>query len=155
MKYIKSSTLNNMEILQIGINHHYYPQEQELRNEILLRPIGVLDHAWEMHDAESFHFVAIEHNKLIACVVFRPLDNMSQKTGQLMQMAVDSHLQGKGTGRKLVDELLKFAAKNGFQEVVCHARNNVVGFYEKLGFEVYDQAFEEVGILHRHMKISL
>jgi hypothetical protein len=49
------------------------PNGRELRNKILLRPIGIPDHAWEMHDKKSWHFVAVENDVVIGCVVLVPL----------------------------------------------------------------------------------
>lgn len=146
-----------MEIKRISTEHPLYKQEQNLRNEVLLRPIGVPDHAWEMYDKASYHFLAVDNNEVWGCVVLRPLVNEKHKnsTAQLMQMAVKSNLQSKGIGRKLVDDLLVFAKEEGFEKVICHARNNVVVFYEKLGFQVYGEPFEEVGIQHRHMRMCL
>ncbi|WP_232226215.1 GNAT family N-acetyltransferase [Flavobacterium sp. ACAM 123] len=54
-----------------------------------------------------------------------------------------------------MNELLSFCKVNGIKEVVCHARNNAVSFYLKLGFEIYDDPFTEVDIRHEHMRISL
>lgn len=141
-------------IEQISTKDTYYTAEQGLRNEVLLRPIGIPDHAWEMHDEASWHFVAIEQEQVIGCVVLRPLDAKNTKA-QLMQMAVASEQQGKGIGKLLVQDLLRFSETTGIQEIICHARDNAVAFYLRQGFEIYDEAFEEVGILHRHMHIRL
>jgi hypothetical protein len=35
--------------------------------------IGIPDHAWEMHDKKSWHFVAVENDVVIGCVVLVPL----------------------------------------------------------------------------------
>ncbi|OAB28828.1 Acetyltransferase (GNAT) domain-containing protein [Flavobacterium fryxellicola] len=131
-----------------------YPLETDLRNRILLRPIGIPDHAWEMHDEKAWHFVAIESDTVIGCVVLNPLNPEKTKT-QLMQMAVETAQQGKGIGKLLVQELLSFCETTGIKEVVCHARENAVPFYLKLGFEIYDEPFMEVGMSHYHMKIRL
>lgn len=130
-----------------------YPLEQELRNKILLRPIGIADHAWEMHDKKSWHFVAVENENVIGCVVLVPLDEGKTRT-QLMQMAVETDQQGKGVGKLLVKELLAFSHSIGIKEVVCHARDNAVPFYLGLGFKKFGDPFEEVGIIHYHMGIT-
>lgn len=131
-----------------------YQEERQLRNRVLLRPIGLPDHAWEMKDESSWHFVAVEESRVIGCVVLFPIDGKEQ-TAQLMQMAVESELQGKGIGKLLVNELLKFCKNKGIKEVVCHSRENAVKFYLQMGFEVYDEPFVEVGIPHSHMRLFL
>lgn len=138
----------------IDTKHPFYSLEQELRNIVLLRPIGIPDHAWEMHDEKSWHFVAVENEAVIGCVVLVPLNPEQTKT-QLMQMAVETNQQGKGVGKLLVKDLLAFSKSKGIKEVVCHARDNAVPFYLNLGFEIYDDPFVEVGIQHYHMRINL
>lgn len=138
----------------IATSDALYAREQELRNKILLRPIGIPDHAWEMHDEKSWHFVAVDQGDVIGCVVLVPLDGAKTKT-QLMQMAVETDQQGKGVGKLLVKELLAFSQSIGIKEIVCHARDNAVPFYRSLGFETYGMPFEEVGIQHSHMRREL
>ncbi len=139
---------------RIKTDNQHYLAERELRNALLLRPIGLPDSAWEMHDGESFHFVAMDNDEVVGCVLLYPVPN-SSGCMQLMQMAVVDRLRGKNIGRGLVDELIVFSRVEGFREIVCHARQEAVGFYEKLGFCVYGEPFEEVGIAHRHMRYLL
>ena len=141
-------------IERITIDNPLYQAERELRNKILLRPIGIPDYSWEMYDRKSWHFVALNRDRLIGCVVLVPLDETNHKA-QLIQMAVDKSMQGKGIGSKIVRELLTFAKAQGLTEVTCHARQEAVPFYRKFQFEVYDEPFKEVGLIHRHMKIDL
>ncbi len=131
-----------------------YPKERELRNKILLRPIGVPDYGWEMHDSESFHFVALNGDCVVGCAVLYPLPD-STGDAQLMQMAVADGMQGKGIGGELVNELVNFARGRCFHRIVCHSRQNVVGFYEKLGFVTYGEPFTEVEIPHSRMQFVL
>jgi len=155
----KQSSLNNFgmkksSIIRISAKDPFYESERQLRNRILLRPIGVPDHAWEMNDEKSWHFLAIENDTVIGCVVLFPLDGEKHKA-QLMQMAVESDQQGKGIGKLLVDELLNFCRAKNITEVICHSRSNVVEFYLKSGFEIYGEPFTEVGIPHFNMRINL
>lgn len=143
-----------ISIQLIDTKHALYQAERELRNKILLRPIGVPDHAWEMNDEKSWHFVAVEDNKVIGCVVLVPLNSDQTKT-QLMQMAVETNQQGKGIGKMLVKELLAFSLSKGIKEVVCHSRKDAVPFYLNLGFEIYGEPFVEVGIQHSHMRVNI
>ena len=143
-----------LEIKQITILDPLYQLERELRNKILLRPIGLPDNAWEMKDDKAWHFVATENNNLLGCVILVPIDDKKEKV-QLMQMAVDTNLQGKGIGKLLVIELLEFCKQQGIKEVTCHSRASANDFYKKLGFEIYDEPFDEVGITHNHMRINL
>ncbi len=140
-----------MTIKRISLNDPLYEQERNLRNKILLRPIGVPDYGWEMFDDISWHFTAIENLKVIGCVVLVPIDPKKNKA-QLIQMAVDTPYQGKGIGKSLVKELLKFALDHSIKEIEIHSRAEVVSFYEPFGFKVFGDAFIEAGINHRYMR---
>lgn len=136
-------------IQSITTDNPLYEQERALRNTILLRPLGIPDHAWEMHDEKSWHFVALANHHVVGCVVLVPL---SPYKAQFIQMAVDTSYQGKGIGKKLLRALVDFSVAKGIQELLCHAREAVVPFYTKLGFQVYGDPFTEVGIVHRYMR---
>ena len=142
------------EIIRIEMDNPLYQKERELRNQVLLRPIGIPDFGWEMNDKNSWHFVAVEDAKVIGCVILFPLNEEKSKA-QLMQMAVDNSWQGKGVGKLLVQSLMAFATAVEIKEIEIHSRAEVTTFYEQLGFQVYGEEFEEVGIKHRllHLKI--
>ena len=142
------------QVIQINMDNPLYQKERELRNKVLLRPIGIPDFGWEMNDSKSWHFIALDQNKLIGCVLLLPLDHKKKK-GQLMQMAVDKSWQGKGIGKLLVGSLLAFARKTGLKEIEIHSRSEVTSFYEQLGFQIIGDEFKEVGIKHRYMSLKL
>ncbi len=144
----------SVDIRHIGMEDPLYQQERELRNRILLRPIGIPDFGWEHNDANSWHFVALNQDTVVGCVVLVRLDKEASST-QLIQMAVDEKFQGRGLGKRLVEHLIAFALKNKVNEIQIHAREDVTGFYERLGFEIVGEPFEEVGVKHRHMLMRL
>ena len=47
------------------------------------------------------------------------------------------------------------AAARGFREMTLHARESVVGFYERLGYAAEGSPFIEVTIPHRAMRKTL
>jgi predicted GNAT family N-acyltransferase len=143
-----------MEYAHITTDDPRYAGERDLRNRILLRPIGLPEHAWEMHDGASFHFVATEEGRVVACAVLRPLPDQPG-TAQLLQMAVETAWQGRGVGSELVRHLVNFARSQALREVTCHARETAVSFYRKSGFLEYGEPFAEAGIRHRHMRLAL
>lgn len=56
-----------------------------------------------------------------------------------------------------MEELLRAAGEetNGADRLTLHAQLESIPFYKGLGFEAEGDAFEEAGILHRHMSRSL
>ena len=142
------------DIRRIDMENPLYQKERELRNKVLLRPIGIPDFGWEMNDSVSWHFVAMDKSELIGCVLLVPIDTEISK-GQLIQMAVETDWQGKGIGKLLVRSLIAFAVSQGIKEIEIHSRAEVISFYEQLGFQVFGDEFEEVGVKHRmlHLKV--
>lgn len=146
--------MQGTDIRQITMESPLYQQERDLRNRILLRPIGIPDFGWEKNDTRSWHFAAVRENKVIGCVVLVRLDENGRKT-QLIQMAVETEFQGHGIGRELVKELVSFARAQKVEEIQIHARIEVTAFYERLGFKIVGEPFDEAGIQHRHMIMHL
>ncbi|MCW3462812.1 GNAT family N-acetyltransferase [Chitinophaga nivalis] len=130
----------------------------ELRNEVLRKPLGLtFSEAYlqqEMNDVFIGGFLAVTDQPpvLAGCCILTPVD---ENTVQLRQMAVSPLLQGKGAGREIIAFAEQYAIRNGFNILTMHARNEAIGFYQKLGYETFGEAFTEVGILHMEMKKQL
>jgi predicted GNAT family N-acyltransferase len=138
----------------ITVDDALYAEELELRFRVLREPLG---HARAdvpfPFERESLHLVAIEPAGSVAgCVLFHPETSIS---GRLFQMAVVPRCQGQHVGHKLVRALEAELTQRGFQQVHLHARENVVPFYERLGFAAFGEPFVEVSVRHRHMQKSL
>lgn len=56
--------------------------------------------------------------------------------GQVRFMAVHPQAQGQGVGRRVLEYLEATARQQGLTEVVLHAREQAVPFYERLGYTV-------------------
>ena len=141
---------NDLQIEAITLDNPHYQAERELRNRVLLRPIGLPDHAWEQKDPDCVHLVAV-NPKVVGCVLLWP----NGLEGQLLQMAVEPNLQGQGVGRLLVEALLKAARERELQNIFCHSRYQVRQFYARLGFREVGPIFQEVGLDHVRMELSL
>lgn len=141
-------------ILEIHGEHEAYAGERELRYQELRRPLGMPRGSEEYrHEAACRHVVALAGaDQVIGCVLFHP---DGEGGGRLLQMAVARAHQGRGQGRRLVRALEAILAADGVHAITLHARDHAVGFYERLGYAVFDAAFEEVGIVHRRMRRSL
>jgi predicted GNAT family N-acyltransferase len=70
-------------------------------------------------------------------------------------MAVEPARQGTHVGQALVRELEQEVSRRGFRTVTLHARETAVGFYARLGYQVFGEPFTEVGVPHRHMRREL
>ncbi len=138
-----------------------YEQECALRDAVLLRPIG-LSMEWFLReypiDARAEHFVAVfDHPsgpRVVGCALLIP-DYPDPGVGKLMQMAVDLQRQGEGIGRRLVVELERRAfGELALREIFCHARDDAMGFYARLGWRTDGEQFTEAGVPHHRMCLS-
>ena len=62
-------------------------------------------------------------------------------------------VRGKGYGLKVMKVAMDVCRERlGCECIVVHAQQQVIGFYEKLGFRVTSDLFDECGILHKSME---
>lgn len=145
--------MSHPTLARITLDDPEYEQALTLRFRVLREPLGIRreDVTYPL-DLGSLHWVAKREGEVVGCVLFHP---EGEKTGRLLQMAVAPALQGQGVGRALVRFLEEEVRARGFEEVTLHARAEKLGFYEKLGYEVYGEPFTEVGLPHRMMRRRL
>jgi predicted GNAT family N-acyltransferase len=139
-----------------------YESERQLRDEVLLKPLGLTVAAFEAAfpgiERRYEHFVALFDHPLglrvVGCCGLLP-DDPEQGEGRLLQMAVDPQCQGEGLGRRLVVAIESRAFGDlGFVRLTCHARVEAALFYGSLGWIPKGEIFEEVGIPHRSMVLD-
>ena len=130
-----------------------YDQMIRLRLEVLLSPVGIPE-SYIRKEKEKTDFLigAFDDERMIGSCVLTPL---SDTTLQLRQMAVRQEQQGKNIGRAILTFAERVAKDKGFEVVMMHARDVAIRFYEKAGYKIFDQPFEEVGIAHVKMNKNL
>ena len=151
-----------IHIQRIHTDHPLYAQECALREDILLRPIG-LDMAWFRASFPGVedrleHFVAVtpfpDGPRVIGCACLLP-HTPDSGCGRLMQMAVNPQRQGEGVGRRLVVALeCRAFGELGITRLYCHAQLKAAEFYRRLGWIAEPEIFEEGGIPHIKMTIT-
>ena len=125
----------------------------ELRNEILRKPLGLTFQSDELdREKEDILIATFEEEKMLGCCLLTRVDN---KTTRLRQMAVQNNLQGKGIGATMMNFAENVARDAGFKHIIMNARKTAVGFYEKLGYKVKGNEFEEITIPHVVMEKKL
>ena len=70
-------------------------------------------------------------------------------------MAVDRGLRGSRFGRDVLLGLVDASRRRGDTEVMLHAQRSAEAFYTRLGFVPRGPVFEEVGIQHIEMVLTL
>ena len=137
----------------VTVDEPAYAGELELRYRVLREPLGRprADVPFPF-ERESLHLVAERDAAVVGCVLFHP---ESAAGGRLFQMAVMPDDRRSGLGRRLVATLEDELRGRGIRTVHLHARADVVGFYERLGYAVFGDPFVEVGLAHRHVQKTL
>ena len=148
-------------IRRISADNPFYEQAIALREQALLRPIGLDFQTWLKqfpgYEDRMEHFVAIlDHPtgpRVVGCAGLVVEEDAPR--GRVVQMAVDPQRQGEGIGRRLLSAVEARAIGDlGLSTLYCHAQSSAVGFYERQGWKAVDEEFEEAGIPHRVMTMA-
>jgi predicted GNAT family N-acyltransferase len=100
---------------------------------------------WEFEE-ESTHFLLIENDIPLASARHRK----TEKGYKLERFAVLSEARGKGFGMLILKAILEDIKESNALKYM-HAQEQVIPFYEKVGFEKSGNVFEEAGIMHYKM----
>lgn len=137
----------------IRIQQPEYLEVLALRQEVLRQPLGLNLYEEDLSaELDAQIFIYQLDDKVVGCLLALPVDVASIR---LKQMAVSPQCQGKGIGNKLMLAAEAFAKAKGFGKIYFHARESAIPFYEKLGYEILSDTFEEVGIPHKKMGKTL
>ena len=105
-------------------------------------------------EAHSWHRMACIEERLPVGVARLHLNSPAQ--AQIRFMAVEHDRQRQGVGYALAVELEDVARSLGATEIMLHARNESIGFYERLGYTVTAPAHTLYGtIAHTAMHKQL
>jgi GNAT superfamily N-acetyltransferase len=130
-----------------------YREMVELRHQILRKPLGLGFTEADLEAEKDDILIGVyDDDKIEACCILTKTD---PRTVRLRQMAVGAGLQGKGIGRALMTFAENIARDHGFRRLTMHARKSALGFYEKSGYKVCSDEFEEVTIPHYVMEKEL
>jgi GNAT superfamily N-acetyltransferase len=142
-----------MQVQTVNYGTREYQAVWDLREEVLRKPLGLSLADEDLRGEAAEVIVAmLEGERAVACIHLKPVDAHS---GKLRQMAVAPELQGKGLGRVLMDGVERVALERGITHLELHARETAVPFYQKLGYTIAGDRFEEVSIPHFKMEKHL
>ncbi|MEZ8990600.1 GNAT family N-acetyltransferase [Vibrio breoganii] len=99
-------------------------------------------------DEEAVHALVYDNDEPIA--TGRMLED-----GHIGRIAVLISHRGKGLGTSIMKALVDEARLRSFSRVYLGAQVHALDFYQKLGFEPIGERYEEVGIEHQTMQLSL
>ena len=139
-----------MALKQIDHGSKEYKQMVQLRMEILRKPLGLSLTKEELEkEKDDILIAAFDEDELLGCCILTKID---ERCMRLRQMAVQRNLQGKGIGEAIMNFAENIARDKGYKILMMHARDSAIGFYEKFGYAVKGDQFEEVKTKHHVME---
>ena len=123
----------------------YYDLRYRVLREPWNQPIGSERNEG---DASEQHFALYSDLNLIA--VGR-LDQCEEKKRQIRFMAVEKSAQGSGYGKMLMIEMEKYCSNHKVNEIILHARESAIPFYEKLSYQLHEPSYKLFGEIQHYL----
>ena len=129
------------EPLSSELNEYY-----NIRWKILRQPLG-LKKGTEKDDLEdkSIHRVAKIDNQIIAVGRLHFIEN---NTAQIRYMAVEDDFRGRGVGKLITNEFIRISKDKNISKIILYAREDVIDFYKKLGFDIVEKGHKLKSVQH-------
>jgi len=125
----------------------------EVRREVFIEEQDVPEELeLDGKDGEATHFLARIDGDPVGTARLREYDDGVAK---VERVAVREPLRGEGWGERIMAAVESHAREAGYERVRLAAQVPVVGFYERLGYEIVSEEFEDAGIPHRSMEKPL
>ncbi len=141
-------TIKTGDWLELG------PDARSLRTEVFVQEQGIpVELEWDEADAAALH--AVVYNAVGQPIATGRLLAPKPGTGKVGRLAVKRVLRGSQVGRQVLLALLQCARKRGDIEIVLNAQLSAQGFYRSFGFIARGEIFDEAGIPHIEMSLSL
>jgi YbgC/YbaW family acyl-CoA thioester hydrolase len=140
---LKTGTWDELKDGAAALRTEVFVEEQEIPQEL----------EWDEHDAKALH--ALVRNKLGQPVATGRLLQPQPRLAQIGRMAVSKALRGGNLGRMVIEALVDAARQRGDHQVILHAQCSAEGFYRRLGFKAHGEVFQDAGIDHIEMTLTL
>ncbi len=125
------------------------PALQKIRREVFIgEQMFAESDEWDDDDAVSIHALVTLNREPVGTGRLNP-------GGKIGRIAVKAGLRGRGIGTLILRQLLHEAYRRGIREPYLHAQVQAVPFYEKLGFRIQGDVFDEAGVSHVRMTNAL
>ena len=135
------------------VKHGRWDQLQQdaklIRTQVFICEQGITEaDEWDDQDVISQHFVIYDQDQPIATA--RLLENNS-----VGRVAVLKAYRGQGLGQMIMLEIISYAQKQRLSVLTLSSQVHAISFYEKLGFTVQGNSYDECGISHIEMTMNL
>ncbi len=132
-------------------------QLADLLYRLMYRDFGVeREGSWREHEEGSVTAVALAADETLLGTA-RLLPAEGERVRQVRQVAVEPASRCSGVGSALMAAIEWRAAQEGAEEIMLHARDSAIEFYEQQGYAVVSEIFisELTGIAHQTMRKRL
>ena len=103
-------------------------------------------------DQKAVHLLGYEEGKLVAYLRIFDKDSAYPGATSFGRVVTAPDRRGKNLGRALMKEVLLYLDKKSADvPIVIGAQHYLVKFYESFGFNVFDEPYDEDGIMHVKM----
>jgi predicted GNAT family N-acyltransferase len=117
-----------------------------VRERVFCHEQGVpVEEELDGRDEQALHLVAIDPEEGVIGTLRLLFDGDTVKVGRV---AVDRPWRGRGIAARMLDSALAEARQRGSRRARLASQVDVVGLYERAGFSVESEVFEEAGIPH-------
>ncbi len=124
-----------------------------IRQKVFIQEQGVPEELeLDEFDSGATHALAIDGAE---CIGTGRLVYIGGAQGQIGRMAVLSAFRNAGIGRAILKRLIEHARSLGVETLILHSQVAAIPFYEKHGFEIQGDIYDEAGIPHRNMILLL
>lgn len=121
----------------------------DLRYRILRKPLGQpMSTVKTEEDDTATHFALYEDKQLKAIA---RLDLKENSGAQVRFVAVDTELQGKGFGKKLMLGIEEYCKQHKIQKIELQARENAVDFYLSLDYKLIEKTNLLFGLVQHYL----
>lgn len=136
---------------EITLDDDLYIASVACRNAGLREPMGRRLTPEELaKDVDLRHFVVMDGEGAVVGTVL--LQVISEDVARARQVSVREAARGQGVGRFMFACFEELCRNAGFGEVILHAREQAVPFYEKIGYAIEGGYFDEIGLPHILMR---
>lgn len=103
-------------------------------------------------DPDCLHYLLHKGGTAVATARVLPKGDEAK----IQRVAVLKEVRSSGLGSVLMRAILADLAQNhSATRAVLGSQTHAIGFYEKLGFQAYGPVYDDAGIPHRDMSLSL
>ncbi|WP_461239860.1 GNAT family N-acetyltransferase [Paucilactobacillus sp. N302-9] len=143
-----------MEIKETAnINSEIYHDAFQIREAVFIKEQHVpAELEQDAFEAKTTHFVGYDsHVPVTTLRILKQADSW-----KIQRVATQKQARGHGYAKQLLEHIIALAKQDKLaKKLILDGQLTAIPFYEKLGFKIQGETFEEAGILHKHMSLNL